>query len=129
MSAQEEIDTRRRAWIAAVNEGSLDRYADLMARDIVWVPPGVDAIVGRTAVREWLAPFFETYDYAFDLAVESLRPAGTIAVERGSFRSRMVPRTGDDPMEHGGRYLVLWRRDGGAWRIDRYVDRAIRASG
>lgn len=122
MSAREEIDARRRAWIAAVNEGSLDRYADLLSAYVVWVPPGADAIVGRIAVREWLAPFFEAYDYAFDLAVESLRPAGTIAVERGSFRSRMTPRSGGDPMEHGGRYLVLWRRDEDVWRIDRYVD-------
>lgn len=108
--------------MAAVNEGSLEEYAGLLVPDIVWVPPGADAIAGRAAVRDWLAPFFRTYAYTFDVEVEDLRPAGLLAVERGTFSTRLVPREGGDPMEHIGRYLVLWRRDEGEWRIERYVD-------
>lgn len=108
-------------WVAAINDGSLERYVDLLAPDIIWVPPGADAIVGRAAVSDWLAPFFETYRYEFALDVEDFRPAGAMAVERGSFLTRLIPRGGGASMEHGGSYLVLWRNDD-EWRIDRYVD-------
>lgn len=73
-------------------------------------------------MRDWLAPFFQRYAYTFDVEVEDLRIAGVMAVERGTFSTRLVARGGGDPVEHGGRYLVLWRRDDGEWRIDRYVD-------
>lgn len=118
---REAIAARRRAWIAAVEDGDLDRYGELFRPDVVWIPPGADALVGRAAVRAWLAPFLEAWAYELDLEPEAVRPAGAWAVERGSFRSRMAPRGGGDPMEHEGRYLVLWRFDD-EWRIDRYVD-------
>jgi ketosteroid isomerase-like protein len=38
---------RRRAWSDAVNARDIDAYADIVAEDVVWIPPSGDAIVGR----------------------------------------------------------------------------------
>lgn len=113
----------RQAWIEAVNRTDLDAYADVVCEDVVWIPPGQDAVQGRVAFRDWLAPFFEAYGYAFDVEDSDVNMAGDWAVETGEFRSRMTSRESGETMEHAGRFVLLWRReDDGRWRIERYVD-------
>lgn len=113
----------RQAWIEAVNRTDLDAYADVVCDDVVWIPPGQDAVQGRATFRDWLAPFFEAYAYAFDVDDAEVRMAGAWAVETGEFRSRMTSRATGEMLEHAGRFVLLWRReDDGRWRIERYVD-------
>lgn len=118
-----DLTRSHRAWVEAVNGTDLEAYADVVCRDLVWLPPGQDAIEGRAAFRRWLAPFFEQYDYEFSVTGTAFRVAGTWAVEKGRFRSVMTSVDGGATMEHSGRFLALWRRDDdGVWRIERYVD-------
>lgn len=118
-----DLTRSHRAWIKAVNETDLEAYADVVCRDLVWLPPGQDAVEGRAAFRRWLAPFFEQYDYRFSVTDSVFRIAGRWAVEKGRFRSVMTPVAGDATREHSGRFITLWRRDDdGVWRIERYVD-------
>lgn len=122
-TSSDEASTRRATWIAAVNAGDADRYAALVTEDVVWVPPSHEPLQGREAFRAWLKPFVESYSYELELSPSASHESGPWAWERGAFRSRMQPRKGGDPHEHGGRYFVLWRRgEDGTWRIERYVD-------
>lgn len=123
MASRDEASSRREAWIAAVNAGDADRYATLVTEDVVWIPPSGEPLHGREAFRAWLAPFVDSFSYELDLTPSASHEAGRWAWETGAFRSRMQPRKGGDPHEHGGRYFVLWRLDeDGTWRIERYVD-------
>ena len=122
MSAEVEVDDRRREWIAVVNNGSLDDYADLVAEDVVWLPPAGPALTSRRAFREWLEPFFTRYDYEFSVEPSEVRVFESWCAEVGRFRS-VLSTGGGDPQEHAGNYFVLWRLDAdGTWRIERYVD-------
>lgn len=116
------IDQRRHDWIAALESGDVDAYADLVTADVVWLPPHGDAVVGREAFRSWLAPFLAEYAYEFSLAGIRVREAAGWVAETGEFRSRMVPRGGGPAATHSGRYFLLWRREDDVWRIERYVD-------
>ena len=119
----EAIDRRREEWMAVVNAGDVERYMSLFADEIVWFPPEMQAISGREAVRVWLQPFFDRFDYQFTLSALSNRLAGNWAIERGTFTSRMTPKLSGEPMELSGRYIVFWRRDQNkVWMIERYVD-------
>lgn len=121
--AQEEIRQRRREWRAAVNAGDIVAYADLVAEDLVWLPPAGDPIEGRTGFRAWLEPFFGRYRYDFHVEPGRVRAFDGWCAERGTFRSVMTARSGGEPQEHRGSYTLLWRRDDdGLWRIERYVD-------
>lgn len=46
-------DSSRRCsiWKGAVNSRDIDRYADIVAEDAVWIPPHREAIVWRQAFR------------------------------------------------------------------------------
>lgn len=125
-----ELAGSHRAWMDAVNDTDLDAYAEMVSEDVVWLPPGQEALEGRDAFRRWLAPFFEQYGYEFTIGDAAIRVAGRWAVEKARFRSVMTPSTGGDHMEHVGRCIVLWREDeDGSWRIDRYVDDSLPPAG
>lgn len=114
---------RRREWIAAVNAGEAERYADLVTEDVVWLPPSGAPLIGRDAFRAWLEPFFRQYDYRFSVEPDQLRTFDGWCAEAGRFRSVLSSAAGAEPRAHEGRYLVLWRLDAdGVWRIERYVD-------
>ena len=121
-----EVDPLREQheqWAAAVNARDIEAYAELVVEDVVWIPPAGDAIVGRHAFREWLKPFFESYDYEYSATNAKFLAAGDWIAERSDFESRMTPVGGGATMSHTGVYLAIWRRDSdGIWRIDRYVD-------
>lgn len=116
------IDKRRREWIAVVNRGMLEDYADLVAEDVVWLPPAGAPLTSRQAFREWLRPFFAQYDYEFSVEALEVRVFDGWCAEVGRFRSVLYNKSGD-PQQHTGQYFVLWRLDAdGSWRIERYVD-------
>lgn len=113
----------RRRWVHVVNSGDVERYAKMLTRDAVWIPPGQPALEGRKAIRAWLEPLFDEYRYSFRLKGSRVQVAGDWAVERGAFDSRLERKTGGDPQQHTGTYIVLWRQsEKGRWRIERYID-------
>jgi len=119
----DEIRRTRREWVDVVNAGDIDRYAQMLTRDAVWIPPGQPAVEGREAIRDWLAPLFEKYVYRFALRGSRVQLAGDWAVERGAFASKLTRKSGGDPQKHRGTYIVLWRQnESGQWRIERYID-------
>lgn len=118
----EGLEERRRQWISVVNSRDLEGYAELVTEDVVWIPPGGAAIVGRPAFRGWLRPFFTSYTYQYSSSDPRYLDAGDWIVEQAGFESRMTPLAGGSPMSHNGSYIVIWRRDAGLWRIERYVD-------
>lgn len=127
--ALEAIAARRAAWSEATAAGDVEAVARVMTEDVAWIPPGIDALVGRAAVKAWLAPLFERWAYDVRFEPEAVWTAGPLAVDFGRFASRLTPADGGEPAEHGGRYLILWRRGDDGWRIDRYVDVTAATSG
>lgn len=119
----DNVKERHRHWIEAVNSRSLDAYAELVAEDVVWIPPVGPAIAGRQEFREWLRPFFGAYHYKYAPSNSRFLDAGDWVVESADFETQMTPVGGGPAMSHEGAYLVIWRRDSdGAWRIERYID-------
>jgi uncharacterized protein (TIGR02246 family) len=118
-----QIRRMRRHWVHVVNAGDLERYAELLTQDAVWIPPGQPPVQGRKAIREWLEPIFREYRYDFALRGSRVQVAGDWAVERGVFDSSLERRADGDRHRHKGTYIVLWRQDeSGEWRIERYID-------
>lgn len=114
---------RRDEWIQIVNVGDLERYVGLFREEAVWLPPGQAAVVGRSAIKAWLTPFFEQVDYTFSIRDEQVRFAGDRAIEKGTFHSALTRKEGGESMRHSGTYMVLWHREeNGLWFIDRYFD-------
>jgi uncharacterized protein (TIGR02246 family) len=118
------LEARHRSWIAALTSTDIDAYAAMVTDDLVWLPPGTEAIVGRHAFRAWLAPFFKMYAYESTIRDVKAYESGDWIAETGVFNSRMTPRDGGPSGSHSSRYFVMWQRQDGEWKINRYIDRS-----
>lgn len=123
------VAERRREWVNAVNDQALERYVDLVADDVVWLPPSGEPLRSRQAFRSWLEPFFRRYAYRFSVEPLEVRAFEHWCAEIGRFRSVLSAEGSGAPQEHNGHYFVLWKRDADeVWRIERYVDGVGRTS-
>lgn len=122
MSDRVAIDERRQRWIEVTTAGDVASCVDLLTEDAVWFPPGMAAIRGREFVREWMAPFFEIYEYDFSVLNPQLRLAGDWAFERGVFTSALISKHDGRETSHSGEYLIIWKREpDDVWYIERYI--------
>jgi len=116
------IDQRRQRWVDLTTGGDAGGCVQLLTEDAVWFPPDMAALSGRAQVRNWMAPFFELYEYEFSVVNPQLRLAGNWALERGVFKSFHTSRFDGRRSEHSGKYLISWRRESdGEWYIERYM--------
>lgn len=90
--SRDDLERARAKWWATVSSGDLDGYVSLFADDAVWVTPELDEIVGRDAIRAWLEPVFDQFDYELTITVADVRVAGDLGIERARFVSRMTPK-------------------------------------
>ncbi|MCW9706642.1 YybH family protein [Fodinibius salsisoli] len=123
MDIPDSLIKQHQNWINAVNNENIDEYANILAEDAVWIPPGQQPIIGRKAFRQWLKPFFGKFSYDFSISDERFLVSGNWAFERAKFTSKMTPNSGGDPMAHSGTFTVLWNQDDeDNWLINRYID-------
>lgn len=122
-SAEESLARRRALWVDAVNAESLDGHASLLAEQVLWLRPGQLALHGRQQVLDWLAPFFEQFEYEFSVDQTALRVTDDWAVDRGVFSSRVRPKGAEPWDDHTGVYLMTWHRDpDDVWYVHQYVE-------
>lgn len=122
-TAEAALGRRRSSWVAAVNAGSVDGHASLIGEQVLWLRPGQLALYGRKQVLDWLAPFFDQFEYRFSVERAALRITDDWAVDRGVFTSRVRPRGAELWDEHTGVYLITWRLEpDGLWYVYQYVD-------
>lgn len=123
MSDRVAIEERRREWVEVTCQADAARSTSLLTEDAVWFPPNSEALSGRQAVRDWMEPFFEMFEYEFSVLDVRLRLAGNWALEHGVFTSQLTSRHDGRSSTHGGFYLLNWRRQPDEkWYIDRYID-------
>lgn len=119
----QKLKERHREWVRIVNDGDIDAYIGILTEDAVWIPPGGEPIEGREAFKKWLTPFLTKFSYRFDITEERIKAAGSRALERAKFTSKMSPKTGGNPMIHSGTFTVLWiQKEDNKWYIERYID-------
>ena len=122
MSDREAIEQRRQVWVDLTSAGDADGCVELLTDDAVWFPPGMAALCGRDQIRDWMASFFDIYEYQFSVPNPSLRLAGDWALDRATFISTLTSRFDGRQTDAKGEYLICWRRESdGDWYIERYM--------
>lgn len=134
----------RDQYIAAVNDGELDKVASFWSEDGVLMPPGQPAAVGKQAVVAWYRNMFNQVDADIDIRSAESQIVGDWAYDRGTFTMALVPKqpaggtgagaqagtppgpaaadvkTPASPQTYN--YLVMMHRDGGgSWKLARNI--------
>ena len=112
------LDEITKITIKAFNEGNIENYIALIADDAVWMPPGVGAIVGKDAVRDWYMGFMPNSQFDIDILTESTESHGEFAFQRVVFKGTSTSKKGGEPFHHNSMCLnVLRKQADGTWKI------------
>jgi len=118
MAALEEY---RQAWLKGDTAAALRRVTD----DVRIMISGVPDIVGKAAARKLFSDEMTTYQIpSLTLQHQDVIVRGDHAIDIGTYDEIQVPKTGA-PNRWRGRFMTIWRREGGEWRIFRYMLNAL----
>jgi len=107
----------RQAWINGDTAAALGRISP----DIRIFISGVPDIVGEDAARKLFVDEMATYRVpSLELNHQDLILSGDHAIDIGTYEEVQLPKTGG-PIYGRGRFMTIWRREGGEWRISRYM--------
>ncbi|PYP18569.1 MAG: hypothetical protein DMD54_04910 [Gemmatimonadetes bacterium] len=107
----------RQAWINGDTAAALGRISP----DIRIFISGIPDIVGEDAARKLFVDEMATYRVpALELKHQDLILSGDHAIDIGTYEEVQLPKTGG-PIYGRGRFMTIWRREGGEWRISRYM--------
>ena len=104
-------------WYAA---GDVEALVNVFAEDCWVMPPHLEPVAGREALRNFWQHSFQLGRWQFTLDTQDVVVSGPLAVERGRYHLTFPAATdqgGAQASEDRGNYVVMWRRDpGGQWR-------------
>lgn len=124
----DELEARIDAFFQAMEEGASADVAALFAEDGIMHVAGMPEIHGRTAIEGFYSNLFGFLESSSALPA-SVRVAtdGSMAFVAGSTTNAF--RGPEGPVEYAGKFLLVWVRDDGGWRIGAYSVSSDQADG
>ena len=115
VSARTEIEIVTRRWEASLLAGVPDQAVpDVFTSDAVRLPSGAPAVRGHPAIARALAGSAPLDEARF--TIEDLEVDGDLAFANGVYRVR-----NEASGELTGKFLEVWKRTPGGWRIHRVM--------
>lgn len=105
----------------ALNANDLEKILALYGSEPVFMPQHAPALVGRDAVRAGYKQVFETLKLNIRFEVHEIEEAGDWAWARTSSAGRTRMLAAGVEVTEGNNELFIFRREGGEWRIHRYL--------
>ena len=128
--ARKGIDKTRNEYVSAWKAGDAKKIAELYTEDALVLYPDQPAVTGRSAIVSYFKTFFDEFAQTdFDLSSAEMEVAGPWAFDRGTYRWKGIPRAGGKPIDDGGKYLVILKRQAsGEWKVARDMDNSDRSA-
>lgn len=115
-------------WSRAAQSRDLDRILSFWAEDAIVYPPGAPALVGKAAIREYVAKSLQISGFAISWKTEHavVSKSGDMAYATGTNRVTF-PGPDGKPITVEGKAVTVWRKQtDGSWKcvIDIWNDLA-----
>jgi uncharacterized protein (TIGR02246 family) len=102
-------------WQAAFNKGDAATVANFYKDDAVVFPPGGDMVKGKQAIQSFWGETAKGIQIA-NLKVTDVRSLGPNAAREQGYAT--IKTKGDNPQEMLGKYVVIWEKVDGKWKLD-----------
>ena len=109
-----KIEAANARWIELFQKGDFDGLAQLYTADATAFPPGSAMVKGRAAIGNLLKNIAEQASNPKLTTIEVKRLGPSAIREIGTF-SMMTK--GPSPKEVSGKYLVVWEKSRGDWKL------------
>jgi ketosteroid isomerase-like protein len=106
------------AYVDAINSNDVDRLMAVVTDDIVYQAPGGPEVVGKAAVREWVAGYMAAYRTKWEKTSLGFTVSGDWAFERYTYKSTDTDRATGAVTTDIGKGINIFRRGAdGKWRV------------
>ena len=107
------------AYVKATLAGDAKAVAALYTEDAVEMPPNQPMVKGRTAIEQYYQKGFGSGNKisAFSVTHLQTEAAGDLGYDAGTYQQTMTPAGGDKPVSDSGKYVVILKRAGSAWKV------------
>lgn len=119
MALKDEIQAAQHRLADAVSAQDAQAAAALYSDDPRLIPQGGPACTDRDAIAAFFAGAFANGIVAARFTTEEVDGDDAQAVEIGRYELFAGPPGGERVLAADGRYLVVWRKAGGEWRMHR----------
>jgi uncharacterized protein (TIGR02246 family) len=109
-----QIEAINAKWMELFNKGDFQGIAELYAVDAIALPPGSAMVRGKAAIGAMWKGMAEQVGNPKVTTLEVKRLGPATAREIGTFS---LTTKGSSPKEISGKYLVLWERVRGQWKL------------
>ena len=100
----------------AYNEGDLEALTAIVAEDVVFMPPGKPAFIGKEAIRNWHD--FDKISFDVNITVEEVQVLGDWAFMRDIWIGTVTQKESGEKFELNNKSLILLRRQpDGTWKM------------
>ena len=121
------IDEVRKEHVRGVNGTDTDLVFHGMATDVVYLGPGMNPLLGATALRAFIEPLYRQIRPNIVMTPKDVQVVGDVAYEWGVITGH-VETSDTPPSTINAKYVFVYRRQpDGSWRIvyDIYNDNDI----
>ena len=111
------IRQRTQDFEAAFNGKDPEKVAAFYPAESVLMPPNAPTIRGRDGIRDFYKELYAQGGTDLEMETKDVRGHGTMAYEAGGYSINRRPATGN-PTRDRGKYMLIWRNQGGTWTIE-----------
>lgn len=115
-SAKSEIDAALEVFASAFNNGDAATIAGLYTTNAVLLPPGAKRAEGRKNIEAFWKGGIDAGLKNLVIQIGSVEELGDTAIEVSRF-SLDVPGEGGAMTKSMGKYIVIWKKEDGKWRL------------
>ena len=105
-------------YVAAINSNNIDTLMENLTDDVVYQAPGAPEVVGKAAVRDWIAGYFGAYQTKWEKTSIGFTVNGDWAFERYTYKSTDTDKKTGEVITDIGKGINIYRRGAdGKWRV------------
>lgn len=110
------------AFATAMRTSDMDAIANMYTADATFMPPNMAAAHSQSGVRTAWSGFLGQFSSTdITLTPDDVQQSGDLAVETGRYMVHVVPKGTTTPVTDSGKYVVVWKKIDGRWRIFRDI--------
>lgn len=114
------LEQRIDQWLDGYNKADVAQMMDVFSDD--FTDEEQDApVVDKAQVTQAFSGLFAKYDTRIVGVTEEIRVSGDMAFDRGHYTTTFTPKAGGTTVIRGGRFLEVWKREGGMWKVQHIV--------
>ena len=115
---REAINKLVQEYAETVSSGDLTSWTKVLTEDVVFQPPDLPQVSGKSAVAAWAKEsWFDPFDMNLSLQFEEVEVLGSWAFGRGRFTLGLTSTGGGSSTEANGKFLNIFRREpDGSWK-------------